>query len=126
MSLFIQNNSGPIYSDCTITIHNGQTTMQQPEDITPSEPAESIESIIFTKKAKKEGKEAFIIEALRKSMQGRKDKTRAFVQELQNWQEDEYVDAHYNSCIMYEELDKLIPLPFGKEVFKKHYNNTRS
>ena len=41
MSLFIQNNSGPIYSDCTITIHNGQTTVQQPEDITPSEPAES-------------------------------------------------------------------------------------
>lgn len=26
MSLFIQNNSGPIYTDCTITIHNGQTS----------------------------------------------------------------------------------------------------
>lgn len=33
MSLFIQNNSGPIYNDCTITIHNGQTTVQTPEDI---------------------------------------------------------------------------------------------
>ena len=32
MSLFIQNNNGPIYNDCTITIHNGQTNVQQPED----------------------------------------------------------------------------------------------
>lgn len=82
------------------------------------------DSIIFTKKAKKEGKEAFILQSLQKSVQGRKDKTRAFVQELQSWQKDGYVDAHYNSRVMYDELDKLIPLPFGKEVFKKYYNNT--
>ena len=98
--------------------------MQQPEDITPSESAESIESIIFTKKAKKEGKETVILQALQKSVQGRKDKTRAFVQELQGWQKDEYVDAHYNARVMYDELDKLIPLSFGYEVFKKYYNNT--
>ena len=96
------------------------------EDITPiqEERTEPIDSIIFTKKAKKEAKEAFIIQALQKSVQGRKDKTRAFVQELQSWQKDGYVDAHYNSRVMYDELDKLIPLPFGKEVFKKYYNNT--
>lgn len=35
MSLFINNNSGPVYSECTVTILNGQTTVQQPEDITP-------------------------------------------------------------------------------------------
>ena len=44
--------------------------------------AEIPDSIIFTKKAKKETKEATILQALQKSVQGRKDKTRAFVSEL--------------------------------------------
>ena len=83
------------------------------------------DSIIFTKKAQQEGKIPTIIHALQKSVQGRKDKTRAFVQELQDWQNDGYVDAHYNARVMYDELDKLMPLFFGYEVFKKHYNNTR-
>ena len=123
MSLFINNNSGPVYSECNVTIINGQTTTQQPEDITP-EPA-TVTSCVFTKKAKKEAKEATILDALQKSVQGRKDKTRAFVEELHGWQKDGYIDAHYNAQVMYDELDKLIPLSFGYEVFKKHYNNTR-
>ena len=82
-------------------------------------------SFIFTKKAKKEGKESFIIQALKNSVQGRKDKTRAFVQELQVWQKDDYIDAHYNAQVMYDELTKILPLPFGYDVFKRHYNNTR-
>ena len=90
------------------------------------EDPEPIDSIIFTKKAKIEHKEPAIIASLQKSVQGRKDKTRAFVQELHVWQKDEYVDAHYNAQVMYDELAKIIPLPFGYEVFKKHYNNTRS
>lgn len=132
-----------------INYYEQNATKQEPaqkaepvcEDITPDSPSVTSEtivppvgkefdsdisdSIIFTKKAKKEGKEAYILQALQKSVQGRKDKTRAFVEELQSWQKDGYVDAHYNSRVMYDELDKLIPLPFGKEVFKKHYNNTR-
>ncbi|MBO4250317.1 MAG: hypothetical protein J5884_03575 [Paludibacteraceae bacterium] len=97
------------------------------EDSQPvqEETPEAIESIIFTKKAKKEGKETYILQALQKSVQGRKDKTRAFVEELQEWQKQGYVDAHFNARVMYDELDKLTPLPFGYEVFKKHYNNTR-
>lgn len=94
------------------------------EDIEPVQETKPIDSIIFTKKAKKEGKETVILQALQKSVQGRKDKTRAFVHELQGWQKDEYVDAHYNARVMYDELDKLIPLSFGYEVFKKYYNNT--
>ncbi len=133
MSLFINNNSGPIYNDCNVTIHNGQTTVQTPEDITPSEdssfPSDNLSdisnSIIFTKKAKAEHKEPYIIQALQKSIIGRKDKTRALVQELQSWQNDGYVDAHYNAQVMFDELQKILPLPFGYEVFKKHYNNTR-
>ena len=83
------------------------------------------DSIIFTKKAKKEGKETSILQALQTSVNGRKDKTRAFVDELHSWQKEGYVDAHYNAQVMYDELDKIMPLPFGYEVFKKHYNNTR-
>ena len=118
----------------TININNGtassndqrQTTNDQVEDITPAQEdqPEPIDSIIFTKKAKKESKEAYIIEALQKSVHGRKDKTRAFVQELQEWQKDGYVDAHYNAKVMYDELEKMIPLTFGYETFKKYYNNT--
>ena len=94
------------------------------EDIEPVQEAEPIDSIIFTKKAKKEGKIDLIIQALRKSMQDRRDKSRALAQEVQIWQKDEYIDAHYNARVMYDELAKLIPLSFGYEVFKKYYNNT--
>ena len=37
MSLYINNNSGPVYSECNVTINNGQTTVQQPEEVTPEE-----------------------------------------------------------------------------------------
>ena len=84
------------------------------------------DSIIFIKKAKKEGKIDLIIDALRKSMQGRRDKSRALVEELAFWQKEEYVDAHYNAQVMYAEITKIIPLPFGYEAFKQHYNHTRS
>jgi len=52
------------------------------EQTVQAEEPEPVDSIIFTKKAKKEAKKAAIIEALKKSVQGRKDKTRAFVDEL--------------------------------------------
>ena len=135
MSLFINNNSGPVYSECNVTIINGQTTTQQPEDITPepssvspesnsgSSTSEKPDSIIFTKKAKKEAKEAAIIAALQKSVQGRKDKTRAFVEELQEWQNEGYVDAHYNAKVMYDELEKITALTFSYDTFRKYYNN---
>ena len=94
------------------------------EDVTPVETTvDMIDSFIFTKKAKQEHKEAYIIEALQKSVSGRKDKTRAFVQELQEWQKEGYVDAHYNARVMYDELEKLMPISFGYDVFRRLYNN---
>ncbi len=106
---------------------NTRTESKQVEDVTPISSSDSDipDSIIFTKKARQENKIPTIIEALRKSTIGRNDKTRAFVQELQSWQKEAYIDAHYNAQVMYDELAKIIPLPFGYEVFKKHYNNTR-
>lgn len=124
-----------------INIYENNGSKQEPaqkaepvcEDITPDSPSVTSEfdsdisdSIIFTKKAKKEGKIDLIIDALRKSMQGRRDKSRALVDELAFWQKDEYVDAHYNAQVMYAEITKIIPLPFGYEAFKQHYNHTRS
>ena len=97
------------------------------EDVAPVETTvERIDSFIFTKKAKQEHKEAYIIEALQKSVYGRKDKTRAFVQELQSWQEQAYIDAHYNARVMYDELEKLMPISFGYDGFKRLYNNSRT
>lgn len=120
-----QNN----YTGCTINNYFGTSTSTIPTEQTASDdvPAEqkSSESFIFTKKAKKEGKIDLIIEALQKSVQGRKDKTRAFVQELHGWQDDGYVDAHYNARVMYDELERLIPIPFGYDVFRRLYNSSR-
>ena len=104
------------------------------EDITPSEdssfPSDNLSdisnSIIFTKKAKAEHKEPYIIHALQKSVLGRKDKTRAFVQELHDWQKQAYVDAHYNARVMYDELEKLMPISFGYDVFRRLYNSSRN
>ena len=82
------------------------------------------DSIIFTKKVKREAKIPAILDALKKSVERRRDKTRAFVDELHFWQKEEYIDAHYNARVMYDELVKIVPLTFGYETFKKYYNNT--
>ena len=114
----------PVYNTNTTNNYYQQPVSKEAEEIQPIEEPEPVDSIIFTKKAKKEGKETEIIAALQKSVQGRKDKTRAFVQELREWQQEDYIDAHYNARVMYDELVKLTPLTFGYEVFKKYYNNT--
>ena len=118
------NNFGVINFYENNNSHPNKEQAQKVEEIIPLDEPEPVDSIIFTKKAKKEGKEATIIEALQKSVQGRKDKTRAFVDELKSWQEEQYIDAHYNARVMYDELEKIIPLTFGYETFKKYYNNT--
>ena len=133
MSINITNLGGVVnYNDNhkEVTIHSTGNVSDivrkfMADDVEPvEEESEQVDSIIFTKKAKTEHKEPVIIAALQKSVQGRKDKTRAFVQELHDWQNQAYVDAHYNARVMYDELGKLTPLPFGYEVFKKYYNNT--
>ena len=113
--------------DVTVTFHLLQSSPStpSPSSATSDVSEESNDSIIFTKKAYKEGKIPTIIQSLQQSMERRKDKTRALVEELHSWQKDLYIDAHYNARVMYDELGKLIPLSFGYEVFKKHYNNTR-
>lgn len=77
---------------------------------------------IFTKKAKKEGKEEEIRKALQVAMNGRKDKARALVDEVRNWQKEGYIDSNYNAKVMYDGLNVLIPLPFQYGGFRKYYN----
>lgn len=95
------------------------------EDIEPVQEEKPIDSIIFTKKAKKEGQIPTIIQAFKSVLANRRDKSRALAQEVKVWQKDEYIDAHYNAQVMYDEIAKIMPLPFGYEAFKQHYNNTR-
>lgn len=118
------NNFGVINFYENNNSHPNKEQAQKVEEIIPLDEPEPVDSIIFTKKAKKEGKEAAIIEALKNSTQDRRDKTRAFVDELHYWQNDGYIDAHYNAKVMYDELEKITPLTFGYETFKKYYNNT--
>ena len=126
------NNFGVInfYESNSSNAHSEST---QAEDIQPLSSSITSEfnsdipdSIIFTKKAKQENKIPAIVQALQKSLVGRKDKTRALVKELQSWQKDNYIDPHYNAQVMYDELQKIMRLPFGYDAFKRLYNNTRS
>ena len=119
---------------------NSHSESQQVEDIQPGASSRQTggaasaeegildipDSIIFTKKARQENKIPTIVKALQKSIIDRKDKTRALVQELQSWQKDNYIDPQYNAQVMYDELQKILPLPFGYDAFKRLYNNTRS
>lgn len=116
------NNFGVINFYENNNSHPNKEQAQKVEEIIPLDEPEPVDSIIFTKKAKKEGKEAVIIEALKNSVQGRKDKTRAFVDELHAWQKEGYVDAHYNAKVMYDELEKIIPISFSYNAFRKYYN----
>lgn len=135
MSINITNLGGVVnYNDNhkEVTIHNANNVSDivrkfMADDVEPvEEESEPVDSIIFTKKAKIEHKEPAIIEALKNSVQGRKDKTRAFVQELHDWQNKAYVDAHYNARVMYDELEKLMPISFGYDGFRRFYNSSRN
>ena len=87
------------------------------ENDKPQEPCN-----LFTKKAKKEGKEEKIKEALKTTMSGRKDKARALVDEVRAWQKEGYIDSNFNAKVMYDGLNGLMPLPFQYGNFRKYYN----
>ena len=133
---FIAGDNFDIHDNTSVNLYQGEyskeTTAHETcvEDITHFSSSVTSEfdsdipdSIIFTKKAHQEHKIPTIVQALQKSIIGRKDKTRALVQELQSWQNDGYVDAHYNARVMYDELNKITPLTFEYDTFRKYYNN---
>ena len=79
-------------------------------------------SSLFTKKAQTEGRETEIIQSLQQSLGRRQDKARALVEEIRHWQREGYIDPHYNARVMYDELDKILNLPFQYGGFRKYYN----
>jgi hypothetical protein len=93
---------------------------------TAKEPTEStdkeVSSILFTRKARQEQKEEEITMALQRSLSGRNDKARALVEELRQWQKEGYIDPNYNARVMYDELNKILTLPFSYPGFRKYYN----
>ena len=85
-----------------------------------------VESCIFTRKAREEQKITEIITSLQASMQGRKDKARALIDKVNYWQYDGYIDRNYNAQILYDELSKLLLIPFGAANFRKFYHQWSS
>ena len=113
---------GPVYQECSFTdSHDIINNYARPEtqDDVPTTPKTSP---LFTQKARTEGKEAEIIQALQRSFAGRTDKARALVAEIYYWQHNGYIDSNFNAKIMYDELEKLISMPFRYAGFRKYYN----
>lgn len=80
------------------------------------------ELCIFTKKAIREDMVDEIIDALKKSMPtSRRDKARALVEEIRYWQGEEYIDKYYDASVYYDEIKKIMKLPFSYDGFRKYY-----
>lgn len=104
--------------------HYVQNQYNQPAEVeeVTEEPKRAVSSLLFTKKAKQEGREAEIKEALQGALCGRRDKARALVEEVREWQKDGYLDANYNARVMYDALNEMLVLPFEYDGFRKYYN----
>ncbi len=67
-----------------------------------------------------------IIASLQASMQDRKDKARALSEKVRYWQDEGCLDRNYNAQILYDELLKLISIPFSAANFRKFYHHWSS
>ena len=121
--------AGNYIAEQNIDIHDNQNVYlggapsgacEQSAEKEQREPGEH--SSLFTKKAHTEGRETEIIQSLQQSLVGRQDKARALVEEVRHWQKEGYIDPHYNARVMYDELNKIINLPFQYGGFRKYYN----
>ena len=121
--------AGNYIAEQNIDIHDNQNVYlggapsgacEQSAEKGQREPGEH--SSLFTKKAHTEGRETEIIQSLQQSLVGRQDKARALVEEVRHWQREGYIDPHYNARVMYDELNKIINLPFQYGGFRKYYN----
>ena len=140
MNNYSQTNIGTQNNNCVIynaPVYNyyGQAPSDEADatnSTTPPDPllkgekgekgGEADEVNLFTKQAQREGKEPEIIAALQRSFVGRNDKARALVEEVREWQKEGYIDPHYNARVMYEQLNRIITLPFEYGGFRKYYN----
>ena len=106
-------------ADLTLIIKNltaSQTPNTPPTTNIPQSP-------LFTPKAIQEHKQTEIIIALQHSFADRHDKARALATELRRWRADGYIDMNYNATVIYNELAKLITIPFKTPGFRKYLND---
>ena len=111
-----QNN---YYAPVTIKNYGDKSVCDTAED---SHDSVSVVSNLFTEKAKLENRINEIIQALEQSMDGRKDKAQALVEEVKKCQKNGYIDSHFNARVMYDKLNLLISMPFQYPGFRKYYN----
>lgn len=124
------NVAGNYIAEQHIDIHDNPyatiyATAQEPQPTPQAEEVQPIpvnHSCLFSKKAQREQKKDEIIEALQQSMNGRQDKARALVEEVRQWQKEGYLDSNYNARVMYDQLNRIITLPFQYGGFRKYYN----
>ena len=121
MPAIINNFYGTYVEHIENYIQNQYNQPAKSEEVA-KEPQMPVSSCVFTKKAIQESKEADITLALQRSLSGRNDKARALVEEVRQWQKEGYIDPNYNARVMYDELNKIIPLPFQYDGFRKYYN----
>ena len=118
------NNYGTINQIGTQNNYYYATPMPQMPHMPHNEesaPEPETDCLLFTRKARQEGQEAEIIQSLQQAIRGRNDKARALVDAIRQWQKEGYIDANYNARVMYEQLNKIIPLPFQYPGFRKYY-----
>ena len=82
-----------------------------------------VSSPLFTKKAIQEHKQQDIINALQHALVGRYDKARALTKELKRWHAEGYIDLNYNAKTIFDELKKLVAIPFQIAGFRKYFNS---
>lgn len=112
----------PVYQGCSFTDSHDTINNYAVPTSREEVPTAPKTSPLFTQKARTEGKEAEIIDALQRSFAGRSDKARALVAEIFYWQQKGYIDPHFNAKIMYDELAQIITIPFQYSGFRKYYN----
>ena len=112
-----------LFEELDFYIESWKNETEEKSEIQDSQVPQDYSSCIFTKQAKINKKQAEIIEALKKSMEGAPDKARVLVKEIRYWQEEGDLDRYYNASIFYKEIHKFISLPFSYDGFRKYYNN---
>lgn len=119
-NMTINMSGGTLVQHADLVQASGEVVVEKTAAISSPAEACAVSSMIFTAKARQ--RQQSIVDALRQSYIGRRDKAQALVQELNRWANDGYIDSNYNARVMYDELSKIIPLPFGYDGFRKYYN----
>ena len=124
MSLFINTNNGPIYNDCTVTIHNGQTTVEQKAERPAAADNPQIEDVeeqhfsLLTAQCISEGKVHAVEAELRSAASGSAQK---MMQCIRTNEALGYIDTkNLSSQALYDALNDYFGLKYKYQNFAKY------